>query len=128
MSLRIFYLWFFFDCFISDSSAFSKSSLYIWNFSVHVLLKPSLKDFEHAHIQGRRRSSSKMVGGAQLSLKSNPTPSRVAFSAQTKPCVHQNPGKGECTPQETEPDLPVTVLPLSNVYSLLRSLVTLIKE
>ena len=29
---------------ISGSSAFSKSSLYIWKFSVHVLLKPSLKD------------------------------------------------------------------------------------
>ena len=27
---------------ISGSSAFSKSSLYIWKFSVHVLLKPSL--------------------------------------------------------------------------------------
>ena len=25
---------------ISGSSAFSKSSLYIWNFSVHILLKP----------------------------------------------------------------------------------------
>ena len=24
-----------------------KSSLYIWTFLVHVLLKPSLKDFEH---------------------------------------------------------------------------------
>ena len=32
---------------ISGSSAFSKSSSYIWRFSVHVLLKPSLKDFEH---------------------------------------------------------------------------------
>jgi len=32
---------------ISSSSAFSKSSLYIWNFLVHLLLKPSLKDFEH---------------------------------------------------------------------------------
>ena len=31
---------------IFGSSAFSKSSLYIWNFLVHVLLKPSLKDFE----------------------------------------------------------------------------------
>ena len=30
---------------ISDSSAFSKLSLYIWKFSVHVLLKPILKDF-----------------------------------------------------------------------------------
>ena len=33
--------------FISGSSPFSKSSLYIWNFSVHVLLKPSLKASEH---------------------------------------------------------------------------------
>ena len=31
---------------ISGSSAFSKSSLYIWKFSVHILLKPSLKGFE----------------------------------------------------------------------------------
>ena len=31
---------------ISDSSAFCKSCLYIWKFSVHILLKPSLKDFE----------------------------------------------------------------------------------
>ena len=46
-----------FPCFFYDSvgvgnltsgcSAFSKSSLYIWNFLVHILLKPSLKDFEH---------------------------------------------------------------------------------
>ena len=32
---------------ISGSSAFSKSSLYIWKFLVHILLKHSLKDFEH---------------------------------------------------------------------------------
>ena len=32
---------------ISGSSAFSKSSLYIWKFLVHMLLKASLKDFEH---------------------------------------------------------------------------------
>ena len=32
---------------IFDSSAFSNSSLYIWNFSVHILLRHSLKDFEH---------------------------------------------------------------------------------
>ena len=31
---------------ISGSSAFSKSSLNIWKFSVHVLLQPSLKDFD----------------------------------------------------------------------------------
>ena len=32
---------------ISDSSAFSKSSLDIWKFTVHVLLKPGLENFEH---------------------------------------------------------------------------------
>ena len=32
---------------ISASSAFSKSSLNIWKFSVHILLKPSLENFEH---------------------------------------------------------------------------------
>ena len=32
---------------ISGSSAFYKSSLNIWNLSVHVLLKPGLKNFEH---------------------------------------------------------------------------------
>ena len=46
-----------FSCFFCDptdvgtlifgSSAFYKSSLYIWKFSVHVLLKPILEDFEH---------------------------------------------------------------------------------
>ena len=30
---------------ISGSFAFSKSSLCIWKFSVHILLKPSLKNF-----------------------------------------------------------------------------------
>ena len=32
---------------ISGSSVFYKPSLNIWKFSVHILLKPSLKDFEH---------------------------------------------------------------------------------
>ena len=32
---------------ISSSSAFSKSSLNIWKFTVHVLLKPGLENFEH---------------------------------------------------------------------------------
>ena len=33
--------------FISGSSAFSKTSPNIWNFTVHVLLKPGLENFEH---------------------------------------------------------------------------------
>ena len=32
---------------ISGSSAFSKPILYVWKFSVHVLVKANLKDFEH---------------------------------------------------------------------------------
>jgi len=36
------------DNLISGSSVFSKSSLIICKFSVHVLLKPSLENFEHS--------------------------------------------------------------------------------
>ena len=32
---------------ISGSSAFSKTSLNIWKFTVHALLKPRLENFEH---------------------------------------------------------------------------------
>ena len=35
------------DNLISGSSAFSKSSLNIWKFTVYVLLKPGLENFEH---------------------------------------------------------------------------------
>ena len=32
---------------ISGSSAFSKSSLNVWKFTVHILLKPDLENFQH---------------------------------------------------------------------------------
>ena len=32
---------------ISDFSAFPKTSLNVWKFTVHILLKPSLENFEH---------------------------------------------------------------------------------
>ena len=35
---------------ISGSSAFSKTSLNIWKFTVHVFLKPGLENFEHYFI------------------------------------------------------------------------------
>ena len=34
-------------CFIDYAKAFSKYSMYTYKFLVHILLKPSLKDFEH---------------------------------------------------------------------------------
>ena len=37
---------------ISGSSAFSKFSLNIWNFTVHELLKPGLENFEHYFTSG----------------------------------------------------------------------------
>ena len=46
-----------------------------------------------------------MVGGAKSCLESNPIPTRDAQRAEAKPCVYQDPG----TPQETEPDLPLSV-------------------
>ena len=36
------------DNLISGSSAFSKISLNIWKFTVHILLKPGLENFEHS--------------------------------------------------------------------------------
>ena len=36
-----------FGNFILGSSALSKSSLYIWKFSIHILMNPGLKYFEH---------------------------------------------------------------------------------
>ena len=32
---------------LKDDAAFSKTSLYIWKFMVHVLLKPGLENFEN---------------------------------------------------------------------------------
>ena len=45
---------------ISGSSSFSKTSLNTWMFMVHVLLKPSLKDFEH-HLASMRNECNCMV-------------------------------------------------------------------
>ena len=42
------------------------------------------------HIQGHRRSPSKIVGGAKSHLEPNPIPARDTRRAQTKLCVHQN--------------------------------------
>ena len=43
------------------------------------------------HVEGQRRRSNKMVGGAKSHLESNPIPARDARRPQTKLCVHQDP-------------------------------------
>ena len=49
---------------ISGSSAFSTSSLNIWKFMVHVLLKPGLKNFEHYYTTSVWDESKCVVVGA----------------------------------------------------------------
>ena len=44
------------DNLISGSSTFSKSSLNIWKFLAHILLKPSLENFEHYLYEKRPHS------------------------------------------------------------------------
>ena len=41
------------------------------------------------HVQGQRRSPSKMVRGVKLHSETNPIPTRDAQRAQTKPCAQQ---------------------------------------
>ena len=58
----------------SGSSASSKPSLYIWNFSVLVQLKPSLKDFEYnlasmGNGWGNSGNSERIFWGAPKSLQ-----------------------------------------------------------
>ena len=46
---------------ISGSSNFSKSSLYTWKFTVHILLKPGLEDFEHDLVSMRNECNCMVV-------------------------------------------------------------------
>ena len=55
---------------ISGSSAFSKTSLNFWNFTVHVLLKPGLENFEHYFSDGETTETvTDFIVWAQKSLQ-----------------------------------------------------------
>ena len=68
---------------ISGSSAFSKSSVNIWKFTVHVLLKPGLENFENYF----EHYPSKTIGEVKSRLESNPIPTRDAQRQR----AHQDP-------------------------------------
>ena len=54
---------------ISGSSAFSKSSLNIWNFMVHVLLKPGLENFDHYFASMEKKcKKAKCLSGEPLQI------------------------------------------------------------
>ena len=55
---------------ISSSSAFSKTSLNVREFTVHVLLKPGLENFEKSSLKGRKSKQSK-IEIYSLPLKKN---------------------------------------------------------
>ena len=46
---------------ISGSYSFSKPSLDIWKFLVHIMLKPSMQDFKHDHTSMRDECNCPMV-------------------------------------------------------------------
>ena len=56
---------------ISGSSAFSKTSLNIWKFTIHVLLNPGLENFEHYFTSvGKYHSIKEVATSVQLTLNS----------------------------------------------------------
>ena len=69
---------------ISGSFAFSKSSLNIWKLTVHVLLKPSLENFEHYFASVESESEVAQLCPTPLTpwTVSHQAPSSMEFSRQ----------------------------------------------
>ena len=95
---------------ISGSSAFSTSSLYIWKFLVHILLKPRLKDFEY-YLASMWNEGNFVVVSTFFGItflwdwnENWPFPGHK----QNLVCP-KTQGKEQWPPQETEPDLPLNV-------------------
>ena len=59
---------------ISGSSAFSKSSLKIWNFRVHILLKPRLENFENYFANMWDECNCAVVPEPQVTSKTSEAP------------------------------------------------------
>ena len=59
------------DNLISGSSVFSKANLYILKFSIHIMLKPCLKDFEHYLASMWNECKCMVFGHSSFGLKWN---------------------------------------------------------
>ena len=84
---------------IFGSSAFSKSSLNIWKFIVHVLLKPALENFEHYFASVWDECSCVVVEYSFLAM------------GLEKFTFHSNPKEKESKLWTILPDLPVFLPP-----------------
>ena len=65
---------------ISGSPAFSKSSLNIWKFTVHVLLKSGLENFEHYHFPLNSKGNT-ICDVWQVTFPHNPGQKQVVLRA-----------------------------------------------
>ena len=65
---------------IFGSSAFSKSSLNIWKFTVHVLLKSGLENFEHYHFSLNSKENT-ICHVQQVTFPHNPGEKQVVLRA-----------------------------------------------
>ena len=73
---------------ISGSSAFSKPSLCIWKFSIHEMLKPSLKDFEDNLIRMWNEYGIWTFFSTAPSLKKKKKFQKVAIHPQKRAALH----------------------------------------
>ena len=85
---------------ISCSSAFSKTSLNIWKFMVHTLLKPGLENFEHYFTQwqptpvflpGKSHGRRSLVGCSPWGCEESDTTERLHFHFSL-PCIGEGNG------------------------------------
>ena len=84
--------------FISHSSAFSKSSLNFCEFSVHVLLKPGLENFEHYFANVRDECSCAVVWTFLESLVARSASACNAGDPGSIPGLERSPGEGNSNP------------------------------
>ena len=80
------------ECLLIFSHENSKIATNCWT-TIHRRMLDPTKKKKIPHIQEKRRSHNKTIGGVKSCLKSNHIHAREARRAQAKPCAHQDPGE-----------------------------------